>query len=149
MRSVLPLAVVLLLVIPATLQARLLVVTSGPTIAHVGDPSPVPADPALPPSVSVGYRYDTFSLFWVDFWTWDGGYCLYGGRMQPQPISAGQASILLGKDANELTTPFSYRYPPGLLVLAPVLLFGVFRLRRTMRALLSSRPRPVLTASAP
>ncbi len=135
MRPVLPLAVTFLLVVPVTLHARLLVVTSGPTIAHVGDPLHRDAAPA--PSASVGYRHDTFSLFWVDFWTWDGSYCLYGGRMEPRLISAEQAALFLGKDARELTTPFGYRYPPGFLILASLLLFGILvvLLRRTMRLL--------------
>src|SRR4051812_38692958 len=96
MRPILPLTVVVLLLLPATLQARFLVSTGGSTVQYVGDP--LSADASLPPGSSVGYRYDCVGLFWVDFWTWDGGYCLYGGRMQPQPISAEQAAHLLGKE---------------------------------------------------
>src|SRR5262249_50291 len=81
MRTVRLLTLVLLLVLPATLQASILVVTSGQTVRYVGEPLPanVPADDALPPGFSVGYRHNSFSLFWVDFWTWNGSFCLYGG----------------------------------------------------------------------
>jgi len=42
-----------------------------------------------------------------------------------RPISQAEAARLLGKTASELTTPFWYRFPAGLLILLASFLFAL------------------------
>ncbi len=107
-----------ILLVPSAAPARMIAFTGGPTVTHVGDVAH--REPDLPANASVGYRYDYAGLFWVEFWTWGGKFCIYGGDSEPIPISRARAAELLGRPASELEKPFVYRYPPGLLFLGAV-----------------------------
>jgi hypothetical protein len=82
---------------------------------------------------TVGFIHEGFGLFWLNVWTWDGRYCLYADD-QYWEIEPAQAATLLGIPESQLSSPFFYRVPPGLLVLIAIaILIGiakVFSLRR-------------------
>jgi hypothetical protein len=121
---------------PSRAAAGIVMVTAGPTIKHLGD---VPAAKLAAAQSAerdanlrrgrvdvfgkgmsrpaVGFRYNYFGLFWVEFWTWGGEFCLYEGTTAVR-LSQGQAADLLGREPVDLRKPFNYSYPPGLLVLA-------------------------------
>lgn len=114
---------------PSRASAGLVVITSGPTVKPIGDVVDPQKRKALEaagfPDAMVGYRYDYFGVFWVPLWTWNGSYCVYAGQLRPRPLKPEEAAELLGKNVNELEKPFSYRYPPGLLVLGGILLISI------------------------
>jgi hypothetical protein len=111
------------LFIPTEASAKgVILITHGDTITHLGDP---PQQPEKPDStVKVGFKSSYGGLFWMDFWTWGGEFCLYEGNNY-EPIDRATAARLLGKPENELKEPFLYRFPLGLLILAVLaVLFG-------------------------
>ena len=70
---------------PAPASAAVLI-TRGETIKHVADiPSPEKenlqadllriANRNVQPAVGFAYKY--WGIFWIDFWTWDGRFCIY------------------------------------------------------------------------
>jgi hypothetical protein len=72
---------------------------------------------------NVGYKFSVVSLACFHLWTWGGTYCVYepvldGDRLSDKykPIAKSEAARLLGKNEDELVTPFWYRYPLGLLL---------------------------------
>ena len=122
-RALLPLAVLLFL--PAPASAKIVLITHGDTIAHLGD---ITADQKAfvrqqvkqvaqrDLDVQVGYKYSYFGVFWLDLWTWGGTYCLYQGK-DFMDIPPQMAAMFLGKSEGDLSTPFWYRFPPLLLIL--------------------------------
>jgi hypothetical protein len=68
----------------------------------------------------VGYYYHYSGLFYLDFWTSEGGYCLYHGDrfwiVEPEAAAA-----LLGIPVSQLSKPWRYRFPVGLLLAATVI----------------------------
>ena len=110
---------------PSRAEAQLgfVLITHGQDIMHLGDvPAKVQqemlADLRVSGTVKVGYLYEGFGLFWLDIWTWDGQFCVYTGTNY-DPIDATKAAALLGKPG-KLSKPFFYRFPPGLLIVVPL-----------------------------
>src|SRR5688500_11451708 len=82
--------------VPSRTSAGIVMITAGPTIKHIGD---VPAAQLRSAQntereanikrgridllgkgmtrPAVGFRYNYFGIFWVEFWTWGGEFCLY------------------------------------------------------------------------
>lgn len=110
---------------PGRSEAGVLI-TQGSTINHVGD---VPAElkQALPADfggAAVGFHYSYFGVFWLDLWTWDGTFCLYAGKKY-MALTPAEAAARLDKPESELSTPFLYRFPLGLMILGGLATLGV------------------------
>ena len=58
-----------------------------------------------------GYHYQRFGLFWIDFWRWGGEPAVYEGNTYV-PLTPELAAEL----GVPLSTPWSYHFPPGLLL---------------------------------
>jgi hypothetical protein len=102
----------------------------GEHIIHIGDGG----DEAvrLYGARNVGFKFTVVSLACFHLWTWGGTYCLYepvfeNNRLTDKykAISKAEAARLLRKEESELTTPFWYRFPPGVLLLPVAFLFGL------------------------
>src|SRR5262249_39837892 len=99
---------------------------------------------------AVGFKYSYFGVFWLDLWTWGGEYCLYEGDNY-SPIPLAMAAGLTGKSEDELTKPFLYRYPLGLLIIAgcvlvftPMAMINKAKQRRVQRLFGDERYRSAL-----
>lgn len=104
---------------PAEASAKgIILITTGDQIRELGPIAPS-ARGTLPPQAKVGYKNDHFGLFWMDIWTWNGGYCVYMAEGY-EPIDEATAQRLLGAPGVPITTPFFYRYPLMLLILASI-----------------------------
>ena len=82
-------------------------------------------------NVALGYKYSSFGVFFLDIWRWGGEYVLYEGTnyssIADMEITDEQLTAITGvASKSELGRPWSYRLPPGLIVL--VLAGGVFGL---------------------
>src|SRR2546430_1958036 len=73
---------------PAMAPAAVLI-TRGETIKHVADiPSPAKENLSADLQIiakrnvqpAVGFAYKYWGIFWIDFWTWDGRFCIYEDR---------------------------------------------------------------------
>jgi hypothetical protein len=108
---------------PSTASAKgIVLITWGETISHVGDvSSPNNQDPG---PIKIGYKSSYFGVFWIDLWTWGGTYCVYDGKRYG-PLQPAEAARLLGKQESDLSTPFLYRFPLGLLILGPLIVLGI------------------------
>jgi len=105
----------------------------GDAIAYVGDGGH--AAWMIGQSQDVGYKYSHVALFGLNFWAWDGTYCVYQKYENKYvPISSAQAAQLLGKQVNDLQLPFEYRYPLGLLIFGPFLVLGLLLRIRNIHA---------------
>ena len=110
----------------------LVLITSGDSITHVADLDPEVAkaiESDVGPGVAVGYKYEQFGLFFLEIWSWDGEFVLYRDDEfwtgEPQMIAeaAGVSSL------DELSKPFTYTVPPGLIVIGVLVIgFIVFSL---------------------
>lgn len=106
---------------------KLMLITHGDQIREL---TPAPGAPTseLPDGMKVGYVSSYGGLFWVDFWTWGGQYCVYKPTddRRYQPVHPPVAAALLGVPEDQLSTPFFYRFPLGLIILAGLgVAFGV------------------------
>jgi hypothetical protein len=112
------LAATLLLFSPAKAEAGVLI-TRGDTIGELGAISPELLKAAdLPGNLKVGYKYSYFGVFWLDFWTYDGEFCLYTTKEEGyNPIEASVAAKLLNISEDQLKAPFLYRFPLGLWII--------------------------------
>ena len=97
----------------------LILFTWGETISPVGDVSPSKRNEVGVDKV--GFKYAYHGMFWLDFWRSDGTYCVYEGDKYVA-IEPAMAAMFLGKKEDELSRPFFYHVPPGLLVAGPILL---------------------------
>jgi hypothetical protein len=88
----------------STAEARrrgIVIVTWGETIEHVRD---LPADVAYElesetgETLSVGYAYESFGMFWLDIWTWGGRYVLKTGDGYYE-LSADELAAMAGVDS--------------------------------------------------
>jgi hypothetical protein len=116
-------ALVGLLSAPAPASAKVLI-TSGDHIAHLGDLKVKPEKGPIVPGVRVGFKYNHFGIFWLNLWTWGGEYCLYKDR-EYVPISRAEAAAFMGVEEKDIGPPFTYSWPPGLLVLLGIVLLCV------------------------
>jgi hypothetical protein len=102
----------------------------GDHIVHIGDGGDEAA--RRHGARNVGFKFTVISLACFHLWTWGGTYCVYepvvaNNRLTEKykAISRAEAARLLGKEESELTTPFWYRFPPGLLLIPVCFLFGL------------------------
>jgi hypothetical protein len=109
---------------PAQAHAKgIILITHGDTVSHLGEVAPQYRGPDLP-STSVGFKYSYFGIFWLDLWTWDGTYCLYKDNTYWELTSA-DAALMLNKSEADLSKPFLYHVPLGLVALVGLVLFAV------------------------
>jgi hypothetical protein len=109
---------------PSAAHAKgIILITHGDTVSHLGTVAPQHRGADLP-ATAVGYKYSYFGIFWIDLWTWGGTYCLYQDKTYWE-LTPEQAAQLLGKSEAELSKPFLYTFPLGLLILAPLVVIGV------------------------
>jgi hypothetical protein len=102
----------------------------GDHIVHYGDGGDESA--RLYGSRNIGFKFSVVSIACFHLWTWGGTFCVFeptfaNNRLGEKyaPISHAEAARLLRKTESELTTPFWYRFPPGMLILAASVLFGL------------------------
>ena len=130
----LPLVFFLLAVSANSADAKIMLITRGDTIAFVGNPKSDDGKEVNLANIKVGYKYSYFGLFWVDFWTYGGEYCVYTNENDKTffPISAEVAAGMLKTTPNKLSRPFWFRFPPGLVAIVGivVLLVGASVLTR-------------------
>jgi hypothetical protein len=126
-RSRLSLAVAVFAIIllsPSESSAKgIILITCGETVKYFGTVSQQ-FKIQLWDTSSVGYRYNYVGVFWLDFWTYDGTYCVYG-RESYTPITQQKAAELLGKNESELPIPFLYHVPLGWLIFGPLIVIGI------------------------
>jgi hypothetical protein len=108
---------------PSRSDAQILI-THGDAIKHIGDVKTNPLQGQPLPANKVGFKYSHFGVFWADLWTWDGTYCLYSGN-DYWALQPAEAAALLGVRESELSKPFLYTFPLGLLILVPLCLLGI------------------------
>lgn len=141
---------IILLVAPAAHARELGLITTGGDILHLRDLPPETA--AAVGFTSLGYRYNVFGIYGLDFWRWGGEHVVYtsdtdvssrdasdaaGGtlvleRWAYAPITSHELERLGGAGV-----PWKYRCPPGLLlILALVELQLVVRRRHSARTVL-------------
>ncbi|MCP3980093.1 MAG: hypothetical protein GY716_12375 [bacterium] len=121
---------------PADARRGIALITHGQAIAEIG---PVVESQrqyvreATGADAAVGYIYESFGVFWLDLWTWDGRYCLTDGDTYWE-LDETQAASLLGSGAAGPRPPLRYSWPPGLVVaLALALGFGGHRALQASR----------------
>jgi hypothetical protein len=113
-------AVLALCSTPAHAGRGFVLITSGDSISHVADLMPelaAEADKELGPGVAVGYKYEQFGLFFIEFWTWGGQYVLFRDDEYWTPGDATVAAAAGVASVEDLGKPILYRAPLGLLVL--------------------------------
>jgi hypothetical protein len=109
---------------PSAAHAKgIILITHGDSISHLGE---VARDRRVGdlPSTAVGFKYSYFGVFWLDLWTWDGTYCLYKDNTYWE-LTPADAAYLLNKSEAELSKPFPYHVPLGLLILVPLVVGGL------------------------
>ena len=121
-----------LLLQPSQAQAKgIVLITWGETISHVADLPPdvkaelrkVPGMAATEPAV--GYYYSYFGVFWLDLWTWGGKHCLYQGKTVWKDVPSNVIAGMLGKTEDQLSKPWYYSFPPGLMIIIGLALLVV------------------------
>jgi hypothetical protein len=111
----------------------IVVINLGDDIMHLRQTSSEPVigeDGAEAQLDKIGYHYERFGLFWIDFWRWGGEYVLYSGDgMLYAPLTEEELAGLGGADF-----PIAYHLPPGFLgLLAGAELLIVRRKRRSVK----------------
>lgn len=101
---------------PSEAKAKFFLITHGDHITHLGDIKNGP--PGLPSS-QVGYKYGHFGVFWINFWTWGGEYCVYRDKTY-WSLTQAEAAQLLGVTASDIAPPFWYRFPFGLMLVGGI-----------------------------
>jgi hypothetical protein len=102
-------------------DAQAFVITWGDDIKDVGEiqnrPSANIGAPSFGPNERVGYVCQGFGVLWIfDIWSWGGQWCTYEGDTYYE-IDEATAAFLLGIDESELSKPFFYSFPLGLICL--------------------------------
>ena len=132
-------ALLLVAASPAIAHARRggpVIVGAGETIRHYAD-ADLSGDPELEARLgfaepAIGYKYEYFSLFFLDLWTGEGELVLYdraGDRYVP--LDDELLHELTGRTADSFGVPWLYRVPLGWLVVGAVLVVaGVTTWRR-------------------
>src|SRR5262245_23289354 len=131
----LALGLTLVLAQPHTASAKgIVLITHGETVQHIAEFPPAEKDKLRAEirqfagrdvQPSVGYAYKYWGIFWLDFWTWDGRFCIYEDKTLWGEPPVGLLAERLGVSEGSLTPPFFYRFPPGLLIIAGFILLGV------------------------
>src|SRR5262245_48753911 len=80
----------------------------------------------------IGFKFTVISLACFHLWTWGGTYCVFERGFEEnhftekyRPITEAEAARLLGKKVSELTTPFWYSFPPGVLLVMVAFVGGL------------------------
>lgn len=107
----------------ATALAKIPIVYGmGDTIDDLG---PCPAEP----KIHAGYKYWSLRIFWVNFWTSSGEYVVYqedaGGKKTYSSLGDDREKAAKLTGVQDLKKPFTYSYPPGLLILGGIVVLGV------------------------
>jgi hypothetical protein len=113
---------------PSKAEAKgFVLITHGETAKHLAD---VPADAKEgirkatgQDGTKIGYCHSYFGVFWIDLWTWKGYHCLYKDHTVWK-LEPAEAAELLKVEEKKLGKPFTYSFPPGLIIV--VLLTLVF-----------------------
>lgn len=85
---------------------------------------------------AVGLKYEYFSLFFLNVWTWEGDVVLYDeGEDTYIEVTPGQLRDYTGRSSADFGRPFFYRFPVGQLLLIAGLLAFLVTMWRRMRAL--------------
>jgi hypothetical protein len=74
-------------------------------------------------SPEIGYKYSNFGIFFLNLWTWGGDYVIFENDTY-WDLGAEGAAQMLGVDAGALKKPFTYSFPPGLIVLLLLVVVG-------------------------
>ncbi len=72
-------------------------------------------------SPAIGYKYGMFGVFFLNIWTWGGEYVIFDGDSYGD-LGAEGAAQMLGVSAADLPKPFTFHFPPGLLVIVVLVL---------------------------
>ena len=94
----------------------------GETVSHIAD-ADLSGDPELEAELSlaepgIGFRYEYFSILFLDFWTGNGAVVLYDQADDSYyPLSPEQLRALTGRGPDELSAPLLYTTPLGWIVL--------------------------------
>jgi hypothetical protein len=113
----------------------------GATVTHIQE---VPAQaqmflaPEMQPGAKIGFAYKYWHLWWIPFWTWDGAYAVYLGDRY-WPLTPEGVRLVFNKSEDELSKPFFYHCPAGLVILATILLACLLRIVLVRRR---APPRP-------
>ena len=120
---------------PASLPGIILI-TRGDKITDIGE---IPKENreqleafANVQGLKAGYYYNQFGIFWLEIWSWDGQYCFYtddDGSQVLLEASKAQVATALNKKPEDLGKPWSYTFPPGLMLLiagGAIWIFGKF-----------------------
>lgn len=108
-----------------------IVMGAGETISHYAD-ADLSGDPELAAELAfdepaIGYKYEYFSVFFLDLWTGEGELVLYdqsGDRYVP--LNDRVLHELTGRTADSFGKPLLYRIPLGWAVIGVLLIaFGV------------------------
>jgi len=99
--------------------------TSGTAIEHLGV-TPVPRRDLVRQitdegAIEIGFVYDHSGLSTIDFWRWNGRFCLYVDNHYWE-LTQAEAGTIMG---TEVRRPFGYTWPTGLLLLLGVALVAV------------------------
>jgi hypothetical protein len=105
---------------PSEASAKFFLITTGDTMKEIGIAKGPNGETAR-----IGYKYSYGGLFWLDFWTWSGTYCVILGEKEYFPLTEAEAAELLGKPAGSLSPPFFYRFPPGLMIVGALVVIGI------------------------
>lgn len=86
---------------------------------------------------AVGFKYEYFSLFFLDLWTGGGEIVVYDkdGDDRYVEVTAEELHALTGQTPDDFGKPFLYRFPVGWFVVIGVLGVAVFGTWRRMREL--------------
>lgn len=95
--------------------------------------------------LSVGYKYSSFGVFWLNVWTWSGEYCLTDGQGYYSLPGTEIAKMIA--PGSRLEPPFLYRFPLGWIVIAFVLVVGIPSMLIIRMMNRSSDPSPSLLSS--
>lgn len=128
----------LVLVLPSIAHARrgVLIWGGGETVSHVAD-ADFSGDPELAAALAfdepaIGYKYEYFSLFFLDLWTGGGELVLYDqSDDRYAPLSDEVLLELTGRTPDSFGKPLLYRVPLGWVVIGVALIaLGVTTWRR-------------------
>lgn len=120
------LSVSVLIVTDSDAHARrgrgLILITWGDDIKDVGEITNRPpvnmGGPTFAPDERVGYFCQAFGVLWIfDIWSWGGQWCTYEDDTYYE-IDEATAAYLLGIEESELSKPFLYSFPLGLICIS-------------------------------
>lgn len=83
---------------------------------------------------AVGLKYEYFSLFFLNVWTWEGDVVIYEeGEDSYIEVTPAELREYTGRSSDDFARPFFYRFPLGQLALLGGLLAFVVTMVRRMR----------------